>query len=80
MTAGAPWWAAFVPSLISLIGIPLAAVLAWVFQNKLHRDQQRREDDIRREQQQREDALRREQQEREDRLRAEDLRREDKFC
>jgi hypothetical protein len=69
MTGSAPWWAAFVPAVVSFVGIPVAAVLGWVFQNRLRNAQQKREDDIRKGLQEREDSLRREQQDREDRVR-----------
>src|SRR5207248_11302442 len=64
---------------LAFLGIPITAVLAWLFQNRLRNAQQEREDKLRADQLDREDDLRREQQEREDRLRREEHRREDRF-
>ena len=70
-------WSTYLPSIVSLIGIPLAALLAWWQQRKLHDDQHKREADIRKEVQRREDVIRAEAQGREDRIRREQRERED---
>lgn len=62
-------WPKYLPSIIALIGIPLAAFLAWWRERDLKNLQHRRETAIRQEAQAREDSIRREQREREDTFR-----------
>ena len=50
-------WSEVAPSLIALLGIPLAVVFGWVKDKRLRAEQYRREDLLRREQQQWEDDL-----------------------
>jgi hypothetical protein len=72
-------WSQWGPTILALVGIPLAAFLAWWRERDLKDVQHDRDEAHFRETQNREDRLRREQQEREDHIRQEQLNREDQI-